>query len=281
MLPSLIITFREVLEVALIVGVVISYLARTNQTAFKKSVYFGLLAGIFISILSAVLFEKLAGGFSGQSEEVFEGVMMLVGASLLTTMIIWMRRQQSAVKKLEARVEAKIVKAEKFGLFFLMLVSVWREGVELIIFLASASLVAGENNIIGALLGMGLATTTGLALFVWSRHLPLKRFFNITSILLILFAAGLVAHGVHEFHEAGLIPEGIKEVWNINPAVSDDGSFPLWHDKGALGSILKGLFGYNGNPSLVEVVSYLAYLSVAFWFFNKRPAPLSLHKSTA
>lgn len=277
--PSAIITFREVLEVALLVGVILTYLARTNQTAFKKFVYFGLLAGAGLSIIGAVSFQKLTGGFTGRTEEIFEGVMMWAGAALLTTMIIWMSRQQQAVQKLEAKVEAKIVRAEKFGLFLLVLVSVLREGLELTIFLASASLVAGEHNLAGALLGLALASASGAGLFIWSKRLPIKQFFKITSFLLILFAAGLVAHGVHEFHEAGVIPEGIKEVWNLNPPLAgENGAVPFWHEKGYGGSVLTGLFGYNGNPSLVEVASWFGYLGVAWWLLKKRPARASAAK---
>jgi len=92
----------------------------------------------------------------------------------------------------------------------------------------------------------------------------IKKFFNITSILLILFAAGLVAHGVHELQEANIIPMGIEHVWDINPPVNPDGSYPLMHEKGYIGSIFVGLFGYNGNPSLIEVLSYLFYLAIVF-----------------
>jgi len=92
----------------------------------------------------------------------------------------------------------------------------------------------------------------------------IKRFFTITSILLILFAAGLVAHGVHELQEATVIPTVIEHLWEMNPPANLDGTYPILHEKGYIGSILKGLFGYNGNPSLIEVLSYFLYLVVVF-----------------
>ena len=102
----------------------------------------------------------------------------------------------------------------------------------------------------------------GYALFVWSLKINIKKFFTITSILLIFFAAGLVAYGIHELQEAGIIPELIPHLWDLNPPVNSDGSYPILHERGYIGSILKGLFGYNGNPSLLEVVGYLLYLGV-------------------
>ncbi|PIN79655.1 high-affinity iron transporter, partial [Candidatus Woesearchaeota archaeon CG10_big_fil_rev_8_21_14_0_10_34_8] len=98
-------------------------------------------------------------------------------------------------------------------------------------------------------------------------------FFNITSILLILFASGLVAHGIHEFQEAGLIPVIQEHLFDINPPVTEEGIYPSLHEKGTIGSIAKGLFGYNGDPSLIEVFSWLLYLviiSYSWYWIDKR-----------
>ena len=104
----------------------------------------------------------------------------------------------------------------------------------------------------------------GYLLFVGSIKINLKKFFNVTSILLILFAAGLVAHGVHELQEAGIIPIVLEHIWDINPAVNPDGTYSVLHEKGLIGSIFVSLFGYNGNPSLLEALSYFAYLILVF-----------------
>jgi high-affinity iron transporter len=98
----------------------------------------------------------------------------------------------------------------------------------------------------------------------------LKRFFNMTGILLILFAAGLVAYGVHELQEAGIIPTFVEHLWDINPPVNPDGTYPLLHENGYGGSVLKGLFGYNGNPSLLEVLSYVTYLGLALILWGSK-----------
>lgn len=101
MIPSFIITFRETLEAALVVGIVLSYLYRVKQTKHNNIVYAGVISGIVASIIGAILFTALAGGFTGRSEEIFEGITMLAGALLLTTMILWMMKQKHIAKKLE------------------------------------------------------------------------------------------------------------------------------------------------------------------------------------
>jgi len=130
-----------------------------------------------------------------------------------------------------------------------------REGIELALFLTAAAFALQGGAIwVGAVLGLGAAVLLGYLVFSTTRRLDLRRFFQVTGVLLLLFAAGLVAHGVHEFNEAGWIPAVIEHVWDINPYLNE---------KSAPGEILKALFGYNGNPSLTEVLAYLAYLGAA------------------
>jgi len=264
MIPSFIITFRETLEAALVVGIVLSYLAKTKQTKYNYVIYIGVASAIVASIVGALLFNTLAGGFTGRAEELFEGIVMLIGAFLLTTMILWMMKQRHLAAELEDRVATEVGEAHRYGIFSLVFVAVLREGIETVFFLGAASFVSAESNLIGALAGIVAAILLGYAIFVGSMKINLKKFFNVTSILLILFAAGLVAHGIHELQEARIVPTVIEYVWDINPPVDPDGSYPLLHENGYIGSILKGLFGYNGNPSLIEVLSYLAYLLLVF-----------------
>jgi len=264
MIPSFIITFREVLEAALIVGIILGFLVRTGQTRYNNVVYVGVISGIVASIIVALLFTSLAGGFTGRAEEIFEGITMLAGALLLTTMILWMMKQKHIARELEHRVSTELNEAHKFGLFSLVFIAVLREGVETVIFLSAATLVSSTNTMFGALAGITTAIFLGYTIFVGSMKIDIKRFFTITSILLILFAAGLVAHGVHELQEATLIPTVIEHLWEMNPPINPDGSYPILHEEGYIGSILKGLFGYNGNPSLLEVLSYFLYVVVVF-----------------
>ena len=268
MIAAFLVTFRETLEAALIVGIVLSYLVKTGQIGYRKSVYSGIFAGIVASLLGAALFNFIAGGFQGRGEQIFEGFTVLTGAVLLTTVIVWMAKQKNVVLDLQRKVENSASSSRRFGLFFLVFFSILREGIETIFFLQSVTISSGGSGS-GAVLGIIVAMVLGYLVFKGTRRINLKTFFNATSILLILFAAGMVAYGVHELQEAGIIPTIVEHIWDINPAIKADSTYPLLHEKGALGEILKGLFGYNGNPSLIEVISYMVYLVGSLYFWAK------------
>lgn len=263
-MASFIIAFRETLEMALIVGIVLSYLVKIKQTKFNPMVYTGIATAIIVSIGVALLFNFMAREFTGRTEEIFEGITMLIGALLLTTMIFWMMKQKRIADQLQNSVAMELSKTHKFGLFLLVFVAILREGIEMVIFLGAASFASTQGSLVGALMGVLLAIAMGYLIFIGSLRINLRRFFGITSIVLILFAAGLVAHGVHELQEAKIMPTLIEHVWDINPTVNVEGSYPLLHEKGYIGSTLNGLFGYNGNPSLIEILCYLFYLIVVF-----------------
>jgi high-affinity iron transporter len=262
MIASLIITFRETLEAALVTGIVLSYLSRTRQTRYNGVVYAGVASGAVAAVLGALAFSRLAGGFTGRAEQLFEGITMLLGALLLSTMILWMMRQTHLAQELETRVAAQVADAHRWGLFSLVFVAVLREGIETVIFLGAVSATAAGGGLVGALIGIVAAIALGYVSFVGARKVNIKTFFNLTSLLLIVFAAGLVGQGVHELQEAGLTPPPIEHVWDINPPLNPDGSYPPLHENGYIGSVLKSLLGYNGNPSLIEVLGYVAYLAV-------------------
>lgn len=135
-----------------------------------------------------------------------------------------------------------------------------REGVETVVFLSALSFSSG-SSIAGSALGITAALFLGFLIFSGSKKVNLNAFFLITSILLILFAAGFIAQSIHEFQEAALIPVFIEHLWSVNHLI--DG-------KGTLGGILKGLFGYNGNPSLTEVIVYLLYIIATFSFWKRK-----------
>jgi high-affinity iron transporter len=266
MIASFMITFRETLEAALVVGIIWSYLVRTDNRVFLGLVIKGGAAGIVASIFGAWIFQAIAGGFEGRAEEIFEGITMLIGATLLTSMILWMMTR-NASRELEEGVARAVGKASGAAVFFLVFFSILREGIETVLFLSSASMLNGGNVMSGAVLGIVIATLIGWLFFKGAMQLNLKTVFNLSSVLLILFAAGLFAHGVHELQEAHLLPVFVEHVWDINPEVVREGVYPLLHEKGAIGAIFKGLFGYNGNPTLLEVITYLMYITfaVATW----------------
>src|SRR3990167_5211544 len=125
MLESFLITSRETLEASLVVGIVLAYLNKTGNQQHKKSVYYGIFFGIAASILAAFLF-TLAAGFEGITEQIFEGVTMLIGAFLLTTMILWMW-QQNHTEEIEGRVAGHLKQFSHFGIFLLIFIAIIRE----------------------------------------------------------------------------------------------------------------------------------------------------------
>ena len=273
MISSFIIVFREVLEAALIVGIVLSYIKRQNLNSFIVYVWSGTAAGVGASALGAVLFAWLAGGFSGRSEELFEGIVMLAGAVLLTTLILWIIKEENHIKKLESRVEQHTVAHRGVGLFFVIFIAVFREGVETIIFFHSLTITQGGWQWIGAAIGFVCALLLGFLIFIVEKKIRLGLFFKVTNIFLLLFAGGMIAYGIHELQDAGVVPVLIKHIYDINPVVVKEGAYPLFHDEGYIGGILKELIGYNGNPSFLEMTIYIAYIvSIVFvWVsFSKR-----------
>ena len=254
MLPSYLLSLREGIEAALIVGIVLGALRQMRRTDLSSAVWMGVLSASVLSVMAGVLLTTFGLSFEGRSEQLFEGIAMLLAAGVLTWMIFWMNRQARNIKgELESGVHKAAFEGGKRGLFALAFLAVLREGIELALFLVASVFASDvQQTLIGAFLGLGTAILLGWSLFATTVRLDLRRFFQVTGFLLILFAAGLVAHGVHEFNEAGVIPTVIDHVWDINPILDENST---------LGSMLKALFGYNGNPSLTEVLSYFAYFA--------------------
>lgn len=275
-IASFLITFREALEASLVVGVILAYLARSGQHKYSRFVYLGTAAGVLGSVVAAILFSALAGGFTGAAEQIFEGVTMITGASLITIMIFWMMNQKGITGKLESRVKADVSESRTFGLFLLAFFSVLREGVETVLFLGAAAFAGGGGySIAGAIGGIAAAIALGYVIFAGLKKVDLRKLFLATGILLIFFAAGLVASAVHEFEEAGIVPPIVEHMWDLNPPQNPDGSYPPLHENGDIGGIFKGLFGYNGNPSLASAAGYLAYVAIIaaiYMMMTKRPA---------
>ena len=263
MLESFLVTSRETLEASLVVGIVLAYLNRTNNQTYRKTVYYGIIFGILTSVIAAFIFTFFAHGFEGRAEQIFEGTTMMIGSFLLTTMILWMMRQRHISKEIEGKVEKHLLSAQPLfshvGIFMLIFIAIIREGVETVIFLNAINYASGVN-FFGGTLGIIAAIVVGYLFFIGFKKINLKKLFSISSILLILFAAGLVAHGVHEFEEAGLVSGIIAPLFDINH---------ILNEKGIIGSFLKGLFGYNGNPSLLEVIAWVSYLGVIFYLYKR------------
>ncbi|MFQ6122216.1 MAG: iron uptake transporter permease EfeU [Dehalococcoidales bacterium] len=256
MLSSLLITLREGLEAALIIGIILAYLARTGNRQGFKPVWLGVSLAVLASLVAGAAVYLLAGEFTGQAEEIFEGLAMFVAVGVLTWMIFWMRKQAVNIKvHLHAQIQSVLTSGSSLGLVILAFVVVVREGIETVLFLFAATRVAESPLLftVGGFLGLLTAVGIGYSIYKGTSRLNLRTFFNVTSIVLIVFAAGLLAYGIHEFHEAGLIPPLVEHVWDINHILPEKSTF---------GRFLTAIVGYNGNPSLVEAVTYFVYLAL-------------------
>ena len=255
MLASALITLREGLEAALIIGVVLGVLRKLGHADRSRLVWAGVLVAIVVSLAAGLALNALGVAFEGRAEEIFEGAAMLLASGVLTWMIFWMQRQGRHIQaELELDVRRATTTGSAWGLFSLAFVAVVREGIETVLFLTAAAFSATPaQTLIGGALGLTVAVVLGWLMFAAGKRLDVRAFFRVTSVLLILFAAGLVAQGVHALQEATLLPTFVEHVWDINHTLDE---------RSAVGVFLKALFGYNGDPSLLEVIAYSVYFAV-------------------
>lgn len=255
MFPSFLLSLREGLEAALVIGIVLGALRKMNRPDLRPMVWRGAALAMVLSLVAAVILDLLGAEFEGTAEQVFEGATMLLAGGLLTWMIFWMRRQSGSLKhELEASIRQATRTGGQKALFGLAFLAVAREGLELALFLVAARLTStAVQTALGALFGLALAAGLGWTLFATTHRLSLKDFFQVTNILLVLFAAGLIGLGVGEFNEAGLIPAVVGHVWDLGFILSD---------QSPLGALLKALLGYNSAPSLTSVAAYLGYFGL-------------------
>lgn len=253
MAAASLITLRETLEASLIVCIVLAYLRRTQHARLERYVWWGVVAGLGTSVGLAVVFQTAFGGLTGRAEEIYEGTTMVVATGLLTWMILWMLKQRRTIRgDIEGKVATHLENDHPMGIFLLTLVSTAREGIETVIFLKATIVHTGFGyHFLGSALGIATAVLLAFLLYKGIELVPLRKFFTVTSVLLILFAAGLLAHGVHEFQEAGVVPILTGPLWDISH---------LLRDTGGIGAFLKTMFGYNADPSALEVGSYVLYL---------------------
>jgi len=253
MLPSYLLSLREGIEAALIVGILLGAVRQMKRLDLVPVIWWGTLSAGVLSILSAVLLTTLGLEMKDPGEAIFEGFTMLIAAGLLTWMIFWMSRQ---ARFLKTSLEADIHRASQFGqraIFFVAFIAVLREGIELALFLTASVFVSSSlQTMVGALLGLGTAILLGWSIFASTLRLDLRRFFQVTGVMLVLFAAGLFAHGVHEFTEVGWIPSIIDRVWDFTSFISEES---------IAGQLLGALFGYNPSPTLSEMIAYFAYFA--------------------
>src|SRR5919202_4645469 len=218
------VTTREGLEASLIVGIVLAYLAKTDNRDRFRVIWLGTAAAVALSIATGAALFFTIGELEGRAEQLFEGVAMLSAVTVLTWMIFWMRKQAASIKReLEEKLAGAIAAGSAIGLASVVFFAVLREGWETALFLfATSESSSPVATGIGAVLGLVVSIALGVGLYLGSRRLNLRQFFTATGVLLIVFAAGLLAHATHELEEAGVLPDLVEHVWSTSSLVAQE-----------------------------------------------------------
>lgn len=219
MLEAFIVTLREGVEAALIVGITLAYLVKINRPDLRKSVYAALAAAFVGSIGVAVLISR-----TNYNQDIFEGWVMLVAAFFVVTMIIFMARTARHLKgKIEGKVGSLAQESSWLGLFLFVFLMVLREGVETVLILSAVSLNSTElMSFIGTVLGVAAAVLFGVMFVKGSVRINLPKFFRVTTVILVFVAIQLIISGLHELSENGVLPSSKQEMALIGPIVRND-----------------------------------------------------------
>ncbi len=277
-LPVFLITLREGVEAALVVGIVLACLGKANASHLNGAVYQGVFAGLGVSLLLGIGVNfglqqlGLSSWIYGPAvKQALQGGIAIVAIGLLSWMLIWMTQQAKGLKAgVEQSVQAALVENTSWGVFGLVFVAVLREGVETVLFLG-AQINQGWVPAVGAIAGLAGATAIGLLIFKGGRRINLGLFFQIMGTVLLLIVAGLVVTAFRKAEmSVGLLnqidPQWHRFCWGENgscllgPMVWDlSDRLP---DKQFPGLVLKALFGYTQNLYLLQAIGYVGFVSI-------------------
>jgi high-affinity iron transporter len=253
---------REGVEAALIVAIVLAYLVKTGHGQYASRIWLGAGAAIATSLAVGIAIFLTVGGLESPYEQIFEGLTMLVAASVVTWMLFWMRRQAASVKgELQHAVDRALSEGSVWGLAVLAFTAVIREGIETSLFLVGqvdSADTAASSVLLGALVGLAIAVAIGFVFYHGTRRINLGAFFRWTGVGLIFIAAGLLSHAIHEFIEVGVITVGTQTAFDISAS--------LPHEEG-IGLFLRALFGYTSQPEVITLVVWATYIVVVLALF--------------
>lgn len=270
---GLITGLREGVEAALIVAIVLAYLAKTGNARYFPRIWLGAGAAIVLSVLVGAVLVATVGEMPEPYEQIFEGAVMVLAAGVVTWMLFWMRRQAATVgAELRSAVDRALTEQTGIlGLAVLAFTAVIREGIETSLFLvgqlqaASGQGDAGALSVlVGAVIGLAMAVALGYGFYRGSRLLDLRAFFRVTGVLLVFIAAGLLSHAVHEFVEIGWIPFGTEPAFDLSVVLPDDVG---------VGLFLRALFGYSASPEFIALLVHLGYIAIVLPLFLRPVQP--------
>lgn len=261
MFASFLITLREVIEASLIVATILGILTKLHQKKGIRTVWAATsaAAGVNVALLGAasIFGLKIQEVYSGKIEEFIEGILMATSAIFITWAVFFLHTYFAQYKThLLVKIRASLEQEEQKGLFLLAFTAVFREGFEIVLFLSTIFFSSNPKEIFtgfaGGLVG-GLLISLGL--FAATLRLPVRYAFRVTSALLILFAAGLFARGVHEFTEAGILPELTQITLTFIP-----------HKATLAGDMIKAVFGITRTMDVIQLTMYIIYVAYMTWW---------------
>ena len=298
-----IIVFRESLEACLIVGIIYTLLEKNNLHREIKQLWFGVFSALIASVIVGVLLNNIKESIGNASiEAMVESVFMFLTAGLLWYVIFWLSKHVSDRAGLEGQTQ-RAMATSGYGVFLVVFFAVLREGFETSIFLMGSFSILQTFSYIGFFTGMLTAILIGYFVVIQGRRVNLRSFFQVTTLLLVIFASGMVAYGTHEAEEfvvkgnhldwIGLEEkQEISRVWDILQPKSElskndnlasysynlsgnEKYTHLLHDKGRIGVFLKGFFGYNSNPNWPEFILWILslILGIRLWRRFYFPSP--------
>ncbi len=259
MFPSFLIGLREGLEAALIVGILVAYLVRTDRRDRLKILWIGVAAAVAVSLAVGAFLEYAVDNLGDEALAPFVGYTSLITVVLVTTMVFWMQR---TARRMKSDLEGHLSQALAAGPVAILLtafVAVVREGIETALFLWSNVQANGGSaaSVIGAVIGIGASVVLGWLVYRRSVHIDLSKFFTITGVMLIVIAAGVLSYGLHELAEGGVIP---------TTATAFD--ITSWFDADSwYAALLRGVFGFRPAPNVLEVAAWFAYVIPVTWLF--------------
>ena len=271
MLGNFLIGLREGLEAALVVSILVAFLVRTNRRDVLPKVWLGVGLAVAISVGVTAALALTQQALTFEAQEAFGGSLSIIAVGFVTWMIFWMRR---TARTISAELRGKLEDAIKMGttaIVVMAALAVGREGLETALFFFTAAQAAGETTqpLIGFLLGIAVAVILAYLLYRGAVKINLSRFFMITGALLIFVAAGILAYGVHDLQEAGILPGLNTLAFDVSGAIPPDSWYAV---------LLKGVFNFSPQTTVLQAVVWALYVAVVLTLFlrpqrAKTPAP--------
>jgi len=264
---ALLIMLREGFEAALVVAIVFAYLRRIGRLDLTRSVWQGVALATAAALAVGVFVRLTVGSLEGDARLRAFAAISAVAAVVLTWMIFWMRRQSRLIKgDLEHKVDTALRSDNtRRAIVAVALVAVLREGIEAALFLIAAGTdESGGAVILGALVGLLLASLLAYLVYWGGRSMPMKAFFTVTGLVLIVFAAGLVAKTVLFLQTSGDLGS-----FNLN-GVYDLTTYRWLTQQTEEGKFLAAMFGWDPRPSIEQVVGWMAFAVPVTWLFLRR-----------